>query len=181
MSLLVSSGSFQNFNRLYLKDALAVWIDGEGDDGGEIDPNEIAVVYNTLATIENLIEVEPSVEMVCERTKLRRASFSVPSIATIFEAPRTTDARSGWNMVRGRRTLAAKIPYNCPSLPPPPPQSPNWLTALILPTTRMIASGAGKLLFSVFGPDTPSSSSSSSDDDSGSGYGCGYGVSLFLN
>ncbi|KAA8547646.1 hypothetical protein F0562_004075 [Nyssa sinensis] len=39
----------------------------------ETDPDEIAAVYNTLATIENLIEVKPSVaEMVCERTKLMR-------------------------------------------------------------------------------------------------------------
>lgn len=35
------------------------------------DPDEMAAVYNTLATIENLIEVKPAVaEMVCERTKL---------------------------------------------------------------------------------------------------------------
>ncbi|KAJ7960005.1 Beta-catenin-like protein 1-like [Quillaja saponaria] len=35
------------------------------------DPDEVAAVYNTLATIENLIEVKPAVaEMVCERTKL---------------------------------------------------------------------------------------------------------------
>ncbi|KAA8525802.1 hypothetical protein F0562_007657 [Nyssa sinensis] len=91
-------------------------------------------------------------------------------MATISGARRTADARSGRKMVRGRRTFAAKSPYDRPSLPPPPPQNPNWLTALIFPTTRMIASGAGKLLSSVFGPDTSSSSSSSSDGDSGSGY-----------
>lgn len=35
------------------------------------DPDEMAAVYNTLATIENLIEVKPAVaEMVCEKTKL---------------------------------------------------------------------------------------------------------------
>ncbi|XAR73622.1 hypothetical protein NMG60_11007657 [Bertholletia excelsa] len=39
----------------------------------ETDPDEMAAVYNTLATIENLIEVKPAVaEMVCERTKLLR-------------------------------------------------------------------------------------------------------------
>ncbi|XP_052197112.1 uncharacterized protein LOC127804306 isoform X3 [Diospyros lotus] len=39
----------------------------------ETDPDEMAAVYNTLATIENLIEVKPAVaEMVCERTKLMR-------------------------------------------------------------------------------------------------------------
>lgn len=37
------------------------------------DPDEMAAVYNTLATIENLIEVKSAVaEMVCERTKLMR-------------------------------------------------------------------------------------------------------------
>lgn len=37
----------------------------------EADPDEMAAVYNTLATTENLIEVKPSVaELVCEKTKL---------------------------------------------------------------------------------------------------------------
>lgn len=35
------------------------------------DPDEMDTVYNTLATIENLIEVKPAVaELVCEKTKL---------------------------------------------------------------------------------------------------------------
>ncbi|KAH6799350.1 ARM repeat superfamily protein [Perilla frutescens var. frutescens] len=35
------------------------------------DPDEAAAIYNTLSTIENLIEVKPSVsELVCEKTKL---------------------------------------------------------------------------------------------------------------
>ena len=35
------------------------------------DPNEMAMVYSTLTTVENLVEVKPAVaEMVCERTKL---------------------------------------------------------------------------------------------------------------
>lgn len=39
----------------------------------EGDQDEMAAVYNTLATIENLIEVKPAVaELVCERTKLMR-------------------------------------------------------------------------------------------------------------
>lgn len=39
----------------------------------DTDPDEMAAVYNTLATIENLIEVKPSAaELVCERTKLLR-------------------------------------------------------------------------------------------------------------
>lgn len=37
----------------------------------ETDPDEMAAVYSTLSTIENLIEVKPTVaELVCERTKL---------------------------------------------------------------------------------------------------------------
>ncbi|XP_065850693.1 uncharacterized protein [Euphorbia lathyris] len=39
----------------------------------ESDPDEMAAVYHTLATIENLIEVKPAVaELVCERTKILR-------------------------------------------------------------------------------------------------------------
>ncbi|KAL8200304.1 hypothetical protein R6Q57_011643 [Mikania cordata] len=39
----------------------------------ESDADEVAAVYSTLSTIENLIEVRPAVaEMVCERTKLLR-------------------------------------------------------------------------------------------------------------
>lgn len=39
----------------------------------EADPDETAAIYNTLATIENMIEVKPAVaELVCERTKLLR-------------------------------------------------------------------------------------------------------------
>ena len=35
------------------------------------DPDEMAAVYSTLSTVENLVEVKPAVaEMVCERTKL---------------------------------------------------------------------------------------------------------------
>ncbi|KAF5737722.1 beta-catenin-like protein 1 [Tripterygium wilfordii] len=37
------------------------------------DPDEMAAIYSTLATIENLVEVKPAVaELVCERTKLLR-------------------------------------------------------------------------------------------------------------
>ncbi|KAM7519894.1 hypothetical protein LguiB_018856 [Lonicera macranthoides] len=39
----------------------------------ESDSDEVAAVHNSLATIENLIEVKPGVaELVCERTKLMR-------------------------------------------------------------------------------------------------------------
>lgn len=39
----------------------------------EADPDETAAIYNTLSTIENMVEVKPAVaELVCERTKLLR-------------------------------------------------------------------------------------------------------------
>nr|GMC94785.1 beta-catenin-like protein 1 [Ipomoea batatas] len=39
----------------------------------DADPDESAAIYNTLATIENFIEVKPSVsELVCERTKIMK-------------------------------------------------------------------------------------------------------------
>ncbi|XP_026408021.1 beta-catenin-like protein 1 [Papaver somniferum] len=39
----------------------------------ETDPDEMTAIYNTLATIENMVEVKPAVaELVCERTKLLR-------------------------------------------------------------------------------------------------------------
>ncbi|CAI0548315.1 unnamed protein product [Linum tenue] len=39
----------------------------------ETDADEMAAIYTTLATIENMIEVKPAVaELVCERTKLLR-------------------------------------------------------------------------------------------------------------
>ncbi|KAG0458646.1 hypothetical protein HPP92_021774 [Vanilla planifolia] len=39
----------------------------------EADPDETAAIFNTLGTIENMIEVMPAVaELVCERTKLLR-------------------------------------------------------------------------------------------------------------
>ncbi|OAY83833.1 Beta-catenin-like protein 1 [Ananas comosus] len=39
----------------------------------EADPDEAAAIYNTLANVENMIEVNPAVaDLVCERTKLLR-------------------------------------------------------------------------------------------------------------
>lgn len=39
----------------------------------ESDPDESAAIYSTLSTIENMIEIKPSVaELVCERTKLMK-------------------------------------------------------------------------------------------------------------
>ncbi|XP_059640644.1 uncharacterized protein LOC132282850 isoform X3 [Cornus florida] len=76
-------------------------------------------------------------------------------MSTIFRA-----RQSGGKMVRDRRMAAPKSPYDRPT---PPQNHPHWFTGLVFPATRMIATGAGKLLSSVL-LDT----SSSSDRDSGS-------------
>ncbi|KAF2302794.1 hypothetical protein GH714_008459 [Hevea brasiliensis] len=74
---------------------------------------------------------------------------------------------SGGKLVRPRRTTAPRTPYERPLrlLPNSASQNPNWLSSLILSPTRMIATGAGKVLSSVFGPVSSSSSSSSSGGD----------------
>ena len=84
-------------------------------------------------------------------------------MATIFRARRTVEPRSGGKVARDRRIAAARTPYDRPSLEPPVPENPSWLVS----TSRMIASGAGKLISSVFGSDSSSSSSSSSSASSG--------------
>eukprot|EP00257_Ricinus_communis_P020792 XP_015580123.1 protein KAKU4 [Ricinus communis] len=77
---------------------------------------------------------------------------------------RALELRSGGKIIRPRRTTAPKTPYERPSprlLHNSGSQNPNWLSRLILSPTRMIATGAGKVL-SVFRNDSSSSSSSSS-------------------
>lgn len=64
-------------------------------------------------------------------------------------------------MTNRRRKLTIATPYDRPPQPPPQ-ESPNWLTGVIFPATRKIASGAAKILSTVF--DSSSSSSSSSSD-----------------
>ncbi|KAM1618160.1 hypothetical protein ACFX1R_018350 [Malus domestica] len=74
-------------------------------------------------------------------------------------------SRSGGKIVRPRRSAGARTPYDRPRLVnPAPPENPNWFSRLIYSPTRKIASGAGKIISSVFGPDSSSSSSSSSED-----------------
>lgn len=75
-------------------------------------------------------------------------------------------AGSGGKILRPRRAARITTPYDRPPNPNSPPEKPNWISKLILSPTRIIASGAGKLLSSVFGPESSSSSSSAS---SGSG------------
>ncbi|KAL8166489.1 hypothetical protein V2J09_007988 [Rumex salicifolius] len=97
-------------------------------------------------------------------------------MSTIFSLRRTADEdgrTAGGKILRTRRARAAeRTPYARPTPLPPPAEdlvaessgNPNWLSGLIYPA-RAIASGAGKILSSVFGPDYLSSSSSSSGGD----------------
>ncbi|XP_068338024.1 protein KAKU4-like isoform X6 [Pyrus communis] len=85
--------------------------------------------------------------------------------ATTSRSRRALDSRSGGKIVRPRRSAGARTPYDRPRLVnPAPPENPNWFSRLIYSPTRKIASGAGKIISSVFGPDSSSSSSSSSED-----------------
>lgn len=71
--------------------------------------------------------------------------------------------------MRGRQIAAARArtPYDRPvAASGAPSPNPNWLTGLIFPTSRIIATGATKIFSSVFGPETSSSSSSSGTDSS---------------
>ncbi|XP_048438215.1 protein KAKU4-like isoform X2 [Pyrus x bretschneideri] len=85
--------------------------------------------------------------------------------ATTSRSRRALDSRSGGKIFRPRRSAGARTPYGRPRLVnPAPPENPNWFSRLIYSPTRKIASGAGKIISSVFGPDSSSSSSSSSED-----------------
>lgn len=83
-------------------------------------------------------------------------------MATVSRARRTAETRSGGKIVKPRRIAAAASPYSRPL--PPVPENPNWFTGLINPATRIIATGASKIISSVFGSDSSSSSSTSSDN-----------------
>ncbi|KAJ0089752.1 hypothetical protein Patl1_12693 [Pistacia atlantica] len=88
-------------------------------------------------------------------------------MASISRPRRLAEPRSGGKMVRLRRSAANRTPYDRPALSPnPTPQNPNWLSKFIYSPTRLIATGAGKLLSSVFTGESSASSSSSSEDDS---------------
>ncbi|TQD83795.1 hypothetical protein C1H46_030676 [Malus baccata] len=83
--------------------------------------------------------------------------------ATTSRSRRALDSRSGGKIVRPRRSAGARTPYDRPRLVnPAPPENPSWFSRLIYSPTRKIASGAGKIISSVIGPDSSSSSSSSS-------------------
>ncbi|KAK0571459.1 hypothetical protein LWI29_016323 [Acer saccharum] len=89
-------------------------------------------------------------------------------MSSISRPRRATELRSGGKLVRARRAAGPKTPYDRPTAtfsPNPSYENPNWLSRLIYSPTRMIASGAGKLLSSVFTTDSSSSSSSASGSD----------------
>ncbi|XP_031739005.1 protein KAKU4 isoform X2 [Cucumis sativus] len=74
--------------------------------------------------------------------------------------------RSGGKIVRARRVQTRKTPYERPG--PSnlgPGENPSWISKFIFSPTRTIASGAGKLLSSVFVSDSSSSSSESDSED----------------
>lgn len=76
-----------------------------------------------------------------------------------------TGSRSGGKIVRARRARSRKNPYERPGLSNlGAGGNPSWISRFIFSPTLTIASGAGKLLSSVFVSD---SDSSSSDSDSG--------------
>ncbi|XP_011031358.1 PREDICTED: uncharacterized protein LOC105130507 isoform X2 [Populus euphratica] len=81
---------------------------------------------------------------------------------------RLTEFKSGGKIVRPRRTTTRPTPYDRPAprlSPISTPQNPNWLSRFILSPSRIIATGAGKVLSTVFGSESSASSSSSSDVD----------------
>ncbi|KAH1132018.1 hypothetical protein J1N35_003396 [Gossypium stocksii] len=86
-------------------------------------------------------------------------------MASISGAAERRDPRSGGKIVRSRRTLLPKTPYDRPILLNSTQKNPNWISRHIFSPTRAIVSGATRVLSSVFGFES-SSSSSSSDRDS---------------
>lgn len=93
-------------------------------------------------------------------------------MATVFRSRLASEPRSGGKVVRGRRVAAPRTPYERPRLTNPgASENPSWLSRLFYSPTRLIASGAGKILSTVFSPEPSSSSSSasSSGGDSSSG------------
>jgi hypothetical protein len=94
------------------------------------------------------------------------------TMATVFRSRRDVEPRSGGKIVRARRAAGSRTPYERPRLATQDrPENPSWLSRLLYSPTRIIASGAGKILSTVFSPSSSSSSSSasSSSGDSGSG------------
>ncbi|XP_071693664.1 protein KAKU4 [Rutidosis leptorrhynchoides] len=93
----------------------------------------------------------------------------VPDSQTPGDVPA---ARSGGKILKSRKTVARRTPYDRPIQPQPPlpqPENPNWLSGLVSPA-KYVAGGATKILSSIWNPKTwvtPSSSSEDTDSDSG--------------
>ncbi|XVE53463.1 hypothetical protein DITRI_Ditri03aG0005400 [Diplodiscus trichospermus] len=87
-------------------------------------------------------------------------------MATPSGAAQPLQPRSGGKMVRPRRAMLPRTPYDRPRLLNSTQQNPNWISRHIFSPTRTIVSGATRVLSFVFGFASSSSSSSSSDFDS---------------
>lgn len=103
-------------------------------------------------------------------TSLSFLTLSLSTVmSSVYRPSRAADIGSGGKLVRSRRAAVRRTPYDRPpvaSSPNPTSENPNWLSRLIYSPTRTIASGAGKLLSSVFSTDSSSCSSSSGSGSS---------------
>ncbi|KAG8375334.1 hypothetical protein BUALT_Bualt10G0089400 [Buddleja alternifolia] len=79
----------------------------------------------------------------------------------------TPRSGAGGKIVTNRRKQRlSATPFDRPPprlYPPQPPKGPNWFTGVIIPSARALASGAGKIMSSIF---SESESFSSEDEDS---------------
>ncbi|XP_054788833.1 protein KAKU4 isoform X2 [Prosopis cineraria] len=89
-------------------------------------------------------------------------------MASISRSRRLPEPRSGGKIVRPRRAASAKTPYDRPAPSNSTSRSPSWLSRFVFSPTRSIASGAGKLLSTVFDLESSPTSSSSSSSSSSS-------------
>lgn len=100
-------------------------------------------------------------------------------MASTSRSRRLPEPRSGGKIVRPRRTASAKTPYDRPVPSNSASRSPNWLSRFVFTPTRFIATGAGKLLSSVFDLEpSPTSSSSFSSSSASSGSDSGPGMPI---
>lgn len=95
--------------------------------------------------------------------------------------PGSRPGAGGKIVTNRRRQRLSATPYDRPPPPPPPPppptKSPNWLTGVIIPSARALASGAGKFLASaIFSESEPSSE----DEDLSSGAHSSFFYVFFL-
>ncbi|KAH6760780.1 hypothetical protein C2S52_008558 [Perilla frutescens var. hirtella] len=78
----------------------------------------------------------------------------------------TSRSGAGGNIVTNRRKQRiSATPYDRPPPRPSPPKSPNWFAGVVVPSALAIASGAGKILSSIFSDSGSSSSSEEYDSE----------------